>query len=235
MTSLLRFLRHPLSVCCLFAAAALLAAPPAGAETTDKYLTRFETCEAIIREFQDDPQLAIPAAVLQKAHAIVIVNQVQGGLILGAQYGYGAVLVRRADGKWSIPVLVKAGGASLGFQLGGRRAETVYIFTEDTAPRKLYAGHFDIDLDARAVAGPRAYEPEKITPEILAFPVLVYGRGQGYYAGATVAAGWLDRNDAPNQAYYKTHYTMPELLYGDFIGPTAGVRPLMDFIAAITR
>jgi lipid-binding SYLF domain-containing protein len=219
----------------LLAVAALLAASGLRAESGGKYLARFETCEAIIREFQDDPQIAIPPVVLKSARALVIVNQIQGGLVLGVQYGYGTMLVRRADGSWSIPVLVKVGGAGFGLQLGGQRAESIYVFTEETAPRIIFDKRFNIDIDARAVAGPHAYEPEKLTPEVLAYPVLVYGRGQGYYAGVAVTAGWIDRHDAVNQAYYKTPYSTPELLYGNDVAPTAGVRPLMDFVTQISH
>ena len=41
-------------------------------------------------------------------------------------------------------------------------------------------------MDARAIAGPRTYEAEKLNHEILTTPVLIHGRNHGYYAGATV-------------------------------------------------
>src|SRR6478609_4351128 len=37
-----------------------------------EYVTRVESCEAILREFMAKPETAIPAAVLAQAHAIVI-------------------------------------------------------------------------------------------------------------------------------------------------------------------
>lgn len=228
----MRSLLHPLRLALLLAAALL--APAARADDGAKYVTRFETCEAILREFQADPQLAIPADVLRQARALVIVNQVKGGLVLGLQYGYGTVLVRRPDGAWSIPVLVKAGEASLGLQLGGQRVETIYVLMDDQTPRLLFANRFNIGVDARAVAGPRVYEAEKLSRDILSTPVLVYGRGQGYYAGATVKTGWIDRDDSANSTYYKTHYTMPELLYGDAVPPTPAVLPLINYVTSLT-
>ncbi len=215
----------------------LLCAPFLGAQSAapDRLTARIETCEAIIREFQADPQLAIPAEVLRQARAIVIVNQVKGGLILGLQYGYGVVLARRPDGTWSIPVFIRAGEASIGLQLGGQRTETIYTLMDDDTVRLLFANRFNIGADARAIAGPRTYEAEKVNRDILDTPVLVYGRNLGIYAGATVKAGWIARDDATNFTYYDTPYTLPELLYGDFVQPTPGVRPLMDFVGAITR
>lgn len=203
--------------------------------TPDRLTGRVETCEAILREFQEDPRLAIPSEVLRQARAVVVVNQIKGGLILGLQYGYGVVLARRADGSWSIPVFIRAGEASIGLQLGGQRTETIYTIMNDETVRLLFANRFNIGADARAIAGPRTYEAEKVNREILDTPVLVYGRNHGLYAGATVKAGWIARDDDTNFSYYDTPYTLPELLYGDFVAPPAGVRPLMDFVATITR
>lgn len=217
---------------------ALLAAPFLRADDqakTDKLTARVETCEAILREFQADPQLAIAPEVLRQAKALVIVNQVKGGLILGLQYGYGVVLARRDDGSWSIPVFIKAGEASLGLQLGGQRTETIYVLMDKDTVRRLFDGRMNIGVDARAISGPRTYEAEKVNKEILTTPVLVYGRNQGYYAGATVKTGWIDRNDSANWDYYHTPYVLPELLYGDFVKVTPQVRPLVDYVAQITR
>jgi len=201
----------------------------------DKLTDRVETCEAILREFQADPTLSIPAEILRQARGLVVVNQVKGGLVLGIQYGYGVVLARRADGTWSIPVLIKAGEASLGLQLGGQRAETIYIITDDATVRRLFDGRMNIGVDARAISGPRTYEKEKVNREILTTPVLVYNRNHGYYAGATVKTGWIDRNDSANWTLYSTPYVLPELLYADFVRPIPEVRPLMEFVTSITR
>jgi lipid-binding SYLF domain-containing protein len=217
---------------------ATAAAPAAFAKSeplSPRVTARIETCEAILREFQADPQLAIPADILRSAQAIVIVNQVKGGLILGLQYGYGVALARRDDGTWSIPVIITAGEASLGLQLGGQRTETIYALMNRDTVRLLFNGRVNIGVDARAIAGPRTYESEKVNRDILTTPVLVYGRNSGYYAGATVKTGWLDRNDAANWDYYATPYVLPELLYGNFVQAPATVRPLIDFISQITR
>jgi hypothetical protein len=134
-----------------------------------------------------------------------------------------------------VPVFIKAGEASLGLQLGAQRIETVYVLNDVATVRKLFNGRMNIGVDARAVAGPRLYEAEKVNADMLANPVLVYGRNRGYYAGATVKTGWLDRDDPANWDYYETPYVLPELLYGDFVKAPAAVRPLVDFVTSIAR
>ena len=202
----------------------------------DTFVTRVESCEAIIREFQASPTTAIPAEVLQRAKAIVITNQLKAGFILGFKAGYGAILIKKSNGQWSIPVLVDAGNASLGLQLGGSSVETVYIITDEQTPRLIFESRFNIGVDAQAVAGPRVSEKEKLNRDILNTSVIVYDKKKGLYAGATVKAGFIARSDAINRSYYGVPYDLPELLYGDFVSPIpADVKPLMDYVSSLSH
>lgn len=202
----------------------------------ERFINRVETCEAILREFQADSTRAIPAGVLQRAKALVITTQIKGGIILGFQEGYGTILVKKPDGHWSIPVVVRAGEASLGLQLGGTRIESVYVLMDEQTPRLLFEGRFNIGVDAAAVAGPRTAEAEKSNQELLNIPVLVYTNQKGLFAGATVKSGYIMRSDAVNRAFYAVDYDLPELLYGNFVNPIPGeVKPLMDYVAELSR
>lgn len=216
----------PLSLLAFFSAAFVSASFGSRAE----YVTRIESCEAILREFQADPATAIPAAVLARAQAIVITNQVKVGFIFGVKDGYGLIMVKRADGRWSIPVLIAAGEFSLGFQAGINTNNTVMIITDANTPRVMFDRRFNVGVDAKAVAGPHDAEAESVNRELLATPVLVYTKAKGLYAGATIRTGWLERSDPPNFELYNTTYTMPELLYSDWVQPVPEVVPLMDYV-----
>ena len=198
-------------------------------------VSRVETCEAILQEFQLRRDTAIPPAVLQRAQAIIIVNQFKGAFLVGIKDGYGVILVKKPNGRWSLPVLVSAGEASLGFQVGANSIETIYIVTDANTPRLLFNHRFNVGVDAKAVAGPKAAEAEKLSAEILSTPMLVYSRSAGLYAGATVKAGHLSRNDTANCQLYNTQYTMPELLYSDWVKPIDEVKPLMELVEKLTR
>jgi lipid-binding SYLF domain-containing protein len=214
-----------LSIVALFGAA-IVRAETARAELVDQV----ETCEAILQEFQLRPDTAIPAIVLQRARAIIIVNQFKAGFLFGVKAGYGVILVKKPSGRWSLPVLINASEASLGLQIGATAVETVYIITDENTPRLLFNHRFNIGVDARAVAGPKAAEVERNGKEILEAPMLVYTKNAGLYAGATVKAGHLARNDTANSTLYNTRYTMPELLYSDWVQPPSEVQPLMALV-----
>ena len=223
-------------LCFLIALSAAVSLHADSKRDRNRFVTRLETCEAILREFQDDSTRAIPSQVLQQAKAIVIVTQIKGGVVLGFQEGYGTILVKRTDGSWSIPVVVRAGEASLGLQLGGSRIESVYVLMDERTPRQLFEGRFNIGVDAAAVAGPHASEIENANKALLNVPVYVYTNQKGLYAGATVNSGYITRSDAVNRAFYVSDYDLPELLYGNFIHPIpAEVKPLMDYVTAITK
>lgn len=196
-------------------------------------IDRVETCEAILQEFQLRRDTAIPSNVLQKARALIIVNQFKASFLFGVKDGYGVIMVKKPNGRWSLPVLISAGEASLGFQVGATAVETVYVITDDATPRMLFNHRFNVGVDARAVAGPKAAETERNNAEILRTPMLVYTRNAGLYAGATIKAGHLSRNDAANCQLYNTKYTMPELLYSDWVQAPKEVQPLMELVQRI--
>jgi SH3 domain-containing YSC84-like protein 1 len=213
---------------------ALFAAAVARAEVSRADIVdRVETCEAILQEFQSRPESAIPASVLQRAKAIIILNQFKAGFLIGVKDGYGVIMVRQPNGHWSVPVLINAGEASLGLQVGANSMESIYIITDANIPRVLFNHRFNLGVDAKAVAGPRAAGKEHYNEAILKMPILAYTKSVGLYVGATVKAGHISRNDAANFMLYNTRYTMPELLYGDFVKPVREVQPLMTLVQRI--
>lgn len=224
--------------CFLLMLAFLAAAASAMAQNTltrKDYVTRIESCEAILREFMLRPNTAIPSDILKRARGLIIVNQVKAGIIFGVKDGYGVVMVKRPDGTWSVPAFVNAGEASLGLQLGATTVETVYVIMDDQTPRLLFNQRFNVGADAKAVAGPRVADAESYNRAILATPVLVYNKTAGLYAGATVKAGYLSRNDNANRAFYNTSSSLPEILYSNWITPPAEVQPLMAYVQELTR
>lgn len=207
-----------------------------GREDRSDVVTQVESCEAILRTFMAVPADAIPAQYLHQCRAILITNQFKAGFIFGVKGGYGVVMVRQNSGRWSIPVVVRADEASFGLQAGAKSVETIYLFMNDQTPRMLFRQRFDLGVDAKAVAGPHAaayeqYEHPLIDPSA----VLVYQKSSGLFAGATVKAGQIAHDDDANYLLYNTRYTLPELLYSDWVQPVPEVLPLMNYVAQITQ
>ncbi len=216
--------------------AALLASPLFSQRVSRAdHIERVETCEAILQEFMADPEISIPADILQRARGIIIVNQFRAGLVIGVNDGYAVVMVRRPDNTWSLPALLAAGGGSFGFQIGASANETIYVLMDDATPRMLFNQRFHVGVDAKAVAGPRGATSEHINEEILNTPILVYRKDRGAYLGANVKAGWLTRNDEANRSLYNTDYTLPEILYSDWVDEVPEVSYLRDYMRKLAN
>jgi len=219
----------------LLVAALCACAPGAALAKPDRanLVTKVETCEAILQEFQRDPRTAIPASVLANAKGLVIINQFKAGIIFGVKAGYGVIMVKQASGRWSLPVLITAGETSIGLQLGANNLETIYVLNDDQAARFLFRQRFRLGVDARAAIGPKAAEASNPEYKVIDAPVFVYTKTAGLFAGATVKAGYIARNDDDNYVLYNTVYTLPELLYSDWVTPPPEVRPLMNLVQSI--
>jgi SH3 domain-containing YSC84-like protein 1 len=207
----------------------------ARASEFDDYVGQIETCEAVLQEFMANRDTAIPPEVWSRARAVVIVNQLRAGFLFGVKAGWGVVLAKKPNGQWSLPVMVKAGEASFGLQVGGAKVESVLIITNDETVKMLYRNRFNIGVDAKAVGGPKWREVETVNRDLLDAPVLVYTKNKGLFAGATVKTGYLVRDDEGNRRFYNTFYSMPELLYGDFVQPIPEVQPLMALVSSYSH
>ena len=188
-------------------------------------VTKVESCEAILQSFQRDPRIAIPASVLAKAKGLVIINQFKAGLIFGVKGGHGVIMVKQATGRWSLPVLISASETSIGLQIGANDVETIYVLTDDQTARLLFKQRFRLGVDAKA------NNPDY---KVIDAPVLVYSKTAGVFAGATVKAGYIARNDDDNAILYNTRYTLPELLYSNWVQPPAEVQPLMNLVQSLS-
>jgi SH3 domain-containing YSC84-like protein 1 len=219
-----------LSLVALMGAASLHAEP-----TRAQLVDRVQTCEAILQEFIARREIGPSQEAWSRAKGIIVLNQFKAGFLLGVQDGYGIVMVKKPDGRWSLPVLINAGEASLGFQIGAKSVESLFIITDEATPRMLFKNRFNLGVDAKAVAGPRAAERERNNRELLDAPLWAYTKSTGLYAGATVKAGHITRNDKANFMLYNTRYTMPELLYSDWVPAVSEVKPLMDLVQMKAR
>jgi lipid-binding SYLF domain-containing protein len=199
-------------------------------------LKQLDSCEAILQEIQGNNRTAIPTEVLRKAKGIIIVNQFQGGFIFGIKDGYGVALVRRPNGKWSVPAFLKAGEFSFGLQAGGKSINAVYVLMDQDTARLLFRNRMNLGADAKAVAGIRAAEREAVSKALPGDAnVLIYSSVEGFYIGATLKTGYLSPNQRANELFYATSHRMPELLYSDWVTPPREATFIMDYVTRLTN
>jgi lipid-binding SYLF domain-containing protein len=222
------------AIFCVTAFAAML--PAASTLTREAVVTQLDSCEAILQEIQGNVKTAIPAEILHRAKGLVIVNQFQAGFLVGIKDGYAVALVRRPNGKWSVPAFLKAGELSFGLQAGGKAINAVYVLMDDNTARLLLKNRMNLGAEAKAVAGIRAAEREAVTKNLAGDAnVLVYSTTEGFYLGAAVKTGYMSPNDEANRIFYNSTYRAPELLFSDWVTPPPETRFIMDYVTRLTQ
>ncbi len=197
---------------------------------------RLDSCEAILRDIQGNIKTAIPADILRRAKGLVIVNQFQAGFIFGVKDGYAVAMVRRPNGKWSVPAFLRAGELSFGLQAGGKTINAIYVLMDDSTARLLFKNRFNLGAEAKAVAGIRAAELESVTKSIRTEPnVYVYSAIEGLYVGAAIKTGYMSPHDDANRLFYNSNNRLPELLFSDWVTPPPEAHFLMDFVTHVTQ
>jgi lipid-binding SYLF domain-containing protein len=183
---------------CLSASAAL-AQPFA---QTDADITVRQS-EQVLAEIMAMPGKAIPEYLLAEAQGVVIVpNVIKIGFIAGVRRGHGVVLVRDAEGEWSLPQFVTLTGGSVGWQAGIQGTDVVLVFTTRKGVQGLMQGKFTIGADASASAGPVGRNATAGTDATLKSEILSYSRSRGLFLGVAIDGSVLEIDGIAHAAYY---------------------------------
>ncbi len=186
--------------------------------TREKLANRIVTAEYVLEEVMANPDTAIPSAILQDAHGIILTVNYRGGFFVGGHGGQGILIAKNPiTKKWGVPAFVKTGGANLGIQFGLKEFDAVYIIMDLDAVRKAYTGRFDLSADAAAVAGPlyRSKEAHQ-SIDYKNAKLLVYTSKKGLFAGVALKAGWISPSNKATQTFYNTDYKLPEIVMSDW-------------------
>lgn len=195
-----------------------------------------DTSEAILQDMQASSKTAIPDEVLRRAQAIVVINQVHAGIFFGIKDGYAVALVRRPNGKWSIPVFLRAAETSFGFQLGVKSENTVLVIMDEATTRLLLKSRFNFGAEAKAQAGVRSGESEAVNKQLTeGANILAYSLRDGYYLGATIKTGFMQPDEIANRTFYKTNHRTPELLFSDWVTPPEETNFLINYVTRLTN
>lgn len=148
------------------------------------------------------PDKAIPRDLLAKAKAIAVFPQViKASFVIGGEGGRGVVSRRTSKG-WSDPVFFRAGGGSVGPQIGVSATDFVLVFMNDEAMTGLMKDKFELGADAGVAGGPVGREAGAGTDALMQAKVLSYSRSHGLFAGISLKGVVVRPEDDLNQAVY---------------------------------
>jgi SH3 domain-containing YSC84-like protein 1 len=184
-------------------------------------------------EIMQVPDKAIPRDLLARAKAIAVFPQVfKAAFIIGGEGGRG-VVSRRTSAGWSDPVFFRAGGGSVGPQIGASATDFVLLFMNDDAMAGLLKDKFELGAEAGVAGGPVGREAGAGTDALMHAEILSYSRSRGLFAGLNLKGVVIRPEDGLNQAVYNR--SAHELLSDQerAAGDTAAGLPA--FPQAITR
>ncbi len=184
-------------VCAVLSVTLILAA-----EVPEKVRTTLNDSTGVFTSFATPGEQSIPPALLDAAKCIAAFpNVTKGAFIFGGQGGAGTLSCRLSDGKWSPPLMISIGAASVGFQIGVEKSDMVLVFLSTTPVKKILSEGLTFGGNATAAAGP--YGAKAIAPtNTEESPVYLYSRTEGLMASAALNGSSIKPSTKNNQLLY---------------------------------
>ncbi len=185
----------------------------------------------VLRELQAIPDTRIPDLLLSRAEGIIILPaNVKVGLIFGARFGNGVMLVRNPDRSWSNPVFVSTGGGSWGFQAGGQVSDIVLVLTTRESIEGITDGKMTLGADASVAAGPVGRTAMASTSITFDAEVYAYSKSQGLFAGVSLEGNGIFIGKKANKRFYDDD-SAARILASKATPPA----PAPELVAEVTR
>ena len=145
----------------------------------------------------------IPEHLLTGATGVAVIPDVTKiGFIAGVRRGHGVVMVRDAEGEWSLPQFITLTGGSVGWQAGIQGTDVVLVFRTRQGVEGLMKGKFTIGADASVSAGPLGRDAEAATDATLKSEILSYSRSRGLFLGVSIDGSALEIDHLAHVEYY---------------------------------
>ncbi len=164
----------------------------------------------------------VSRSVLEKADCIMILPSVKKFAIgIGGTGGRGPMSCREGNGmagKWSPPAMYEIGGASAGFQVGGKSSDIVIAILAPSAVDKVLNNKVKVGTDVSAAAGPGASAGSLNSTA----DMLTYSRSSGLFAGVSLDGASLEPDSKANERLYGKPVTAKEVVSGGVTATTAG-------------
>jgi SH3 domain-containing YSC84-like protein 1 len=215
----------------LLFALALCGTAPAVEET--KEAKQLQKATNVVNEIMGAPDKGIPQDLLNKAVCVgVVPSDIRGAFVVGGEYGRGVLVCRQhGNGHWGAPSLFTLGGANVGFQLGGKATDVVFIVMNAAGAKKLVQDSFKLGADASATAGPVGRTAEGATDLQLHAEILSYSRTRGLFAGVSLEGAVLKQDKDGNERLYGKRVAAKDLLINGTVSAPAAARSLDQVLA----
>jgi SH3 domain-containing YSC84-like protein 1 len=195
----------------IFAATGALAA-----DKEAKAIDRIDASADVVTDLLKASDHGVPQDLLDKAKCVVVIpGMKKAGFIIGANYGRGFAVCRKAsDRGWSAPAAMRVEGGSVGFQIGGTSEDILLLVMNDGAMKHLLQDKFTLGGDAAVAAGPVGRTAAAETDAEMHAEMLTYSRSRGVFAGISLQGATMRPDNDTNQELYSHETKNGEILSG---------------------
>jgi len=167
---------------------------------------------------------------MARARGVLVVPElVQGGFIVGAAGGRGVLVGRTSPNNWSYPAFYGMGSGSVGFQIGGKVSEIVFIILTEKGLHAILDHKFKLGAEAGVTMVAVGVGIEGASTSAGGADIVAYSHSAGLFAGASVEGSYLDADNDWNQLYYGQGATAKAIVVDRrFSNP--GAEPLRQFL-----
>ncbi len=208
---------------------ALGCAPLFAAVDKSKTDERLADSAALFSEIMGTPDRAIPQGLLDRSACIVLVPDLKkaGVLIVGAKYGRGFSICRKAGGSgWGPPAAIRVEGGSIGPQIGVSSTDVILLVMNDRGMQRLATSKFTLGGEASVAAGPVGRDATAQTDALMSAEILSWSRSRGLFAGVSLSGATLRNDIDENEAMYGKRLTAKQIL-GSGAAPPASAANLL--------
>ena len=204
--------------------AVLLSLSGAGAFAADREAKAMDSLDAsadVLTDLMRASDKGVPQDLLNHARCVVVVpGMKKAGFILGAKYGRGFAVCRKAGGAgWSAPAAIRVEGGSVGFQIGGSEEDVLMLVQGDKGMNHLLADKFTLGGDATVAAGPIGRDATAQTDAEMHAEILSYSRARGLFAGISLQGATLRPDSETDHELYGRNVSNRNILHGTVAAP----------------
>jgi lipid-binding SYLF domain-containing protein len=122
--------------------------------------------------------------------------------------------------------LFRLGAGSVGFQLGGKATDVVFIVMNAGGAEKLVKDDVRVGADLSAAAGPVGRAGTAATDIEMHAEILSYSRARGLFAGASLNGAVIKQDNEGNEKLYGRRLSAREILFSKVVSAPQVARSL---------
>jgi SH3 domain-containing YSC84-like protein 1 len=196
---------------------------------------RIEKLTSRFVALQQKSDKSVPAEVLKKAQALILLDRTKAGFIFAYEGGSGIAVVRdKNSGEWGPVAFYRANEGSIGFQIGGQQSFVVILMMNAEGERLLTDPSFEFGGEARGTAGDQSAGASTDMSNVER-PILVYTDREGLFGGAALKGGALAPDEEANRVYYGEPVSVKAILFDKKVKPTEAAKKLGQTLSSAPK